>query len=489
MNNIDEIINKILWWIPFRKKRDFLRNELKESINKIIENKDKIISDKNKVIEDKDKIISDKNKAIENKDKIISDKNRVIEDKNRAIEDRKRVIEDKNRAIEDKNRAIEDKNRAIEDRKRVIEDKNRVIEDRKRVIEDKNKIISDKNKTIEDKDKIISDKNKAIEDKNKTIENNKKIINNLPAIVLNRTVELFSIEKDLNKQKEILEKNLYLIEIEIASYCNRTCWFCPNSIVDRHTNNIELEEELYLKIINDLKEINYSNKVSFHRFNEPLANRELILKRVKQAREALPYADLQIFTNGDYLNRDYLYELRKAGINTIIMSYYSKENNQFDVENIIKPAMEKRAKKLGLEYNILFYNNKEYTIKFDYYDLYFIYKARNFEEIGSDRGGSINSSHIRKENIRDYGCFFPITDLYIDYNGLVMPCCNMRSDLEIHKPYILGDIHDNNLFEIFTSEKFVNMRKYLYSDTVKHGPCEHCIFNTDSRLKMLTNSK
>ena len=84
MNNIDEIINKILWWIPFRKKRDFLRNELKESINKIIENKDKIISDKNKVIEDKDKIISDKNKAIENKDKIISDKNRVIEHKKRA---------------------------------------------------------------------------------------------------------------------------------------------------------------------------------------------------------------------------------------------------------------------------------------------------------------------------------------------------------------------------------------------------------------------
>ena len=461
MNNIDEIINKILWWIPFRKKRDFLRNELKESINKIIENKDKIISDKNKAIEDKDKIISDKNKAIEDKNKIISDKNKTIEDKNK-------IISDKNKAIEDKNRAIED---------------------RKRVIEDKNKIISDKNKTIEDKDKIISDKNKAIEDKNKTIENNKKIINNLPAIVLNRTVELFSIEKDLNKQKEILEKNLYLIEIEIASYCNRTCWFCPNSIVDRHTNNIELEEELYLKIINDLKEINYSNKVSFHRFNEPLANRELILKRVKQAREALPYADLQIFTNGDYLNRDYLYELREAGINTIIMSYYSKENNQFDVENIIKPAMEKRAKKLGLEYNILFYNNKEYTIKFDYNDLYFIYKARNFKEIGTDRGGSINNSYIKKIDIRKSGCYYPLTDLYIDYNGLVMPCCNTRSDLEIHKPYILGDIHYNNLFEIFTSEKIVNIRKYLYSDTVKDGPCKHCFFSGSDRLQMLTNSK
>ena len=52
-----------------------------------------------------------------------------------------------------------------------------------------------------------------------------------------------------------------MIEIEIASYCNRTCWFCPNSIVDRHTNNIELEEKknketekaVVLSIVEELK--------------------------------------------------------------------------------------------------------------------------------------------------------------------------------------------------------------------------------------------
>lgn len=344
-----------------------------------------------------------------------------------------------------------------------------------------------KNKRNSLRNKLKYEINNIIEERDKVIEERNKVINNLPHIVFNRTAELFTIETNIDKQKEILKKNLNLIEIEIASYCNRTCWFCPNFIIDRHTNSIELEEELYLKIINNLKEINYSNQISFHRFNEPLANRELIIKRVKQAREALPNANLQIFTNGDYLTRDYLDELRKVGTNIIIMSFYSKENNQFDVNKIIKPSMDKMAKRLGLEYNILIDDNSEYTIKFDYYDLYFIYKAKNFEEIGSDRGGSVNNIHVKKENIRNYGCFYPIADLYIDYNGLVMPCCNMRSDVEMHEPYILGDIHNSDLFEIFSSEKFINMRKYLYSDTEKNGPCLHCHYKTYHYINRLGN--
>ena len=282
-------------------------------------------------------------------------------------------------------------------------------------------------------------------------------------------------------------KNLCLIEIEIASYCNRTCWFCPNSFIDRHTNHIELKEELYLKIINNLKEINYSNLISFHRFNEPLADRKLIIKRISQAREALPNAKLSIFTNGDYLTKDYLEELRIAGINNILMSYYSKEDNQFDLYNVIKPSMNKIMEKLDLNYQVIKEDFTYYAIKIDYYDLNFIYQAKNFEKIGSDRGGSINSVHIKREDIRNYGCFYPISDLYIDYNGLIMPCCNMRSDIEAHKPYILGDIHNNNLFEIFTGEKMVNMRKYLYSDTVKEGPCKHCHYRTDYYVNRLSN--
>lgn len=51
--NIEKIINDIVWWIPFKNKRNYLRNELKNEINNIINNKDEIIDEKNKIINDK----------------------------------------------------------------------------------------------------------------------------------------------------------------------------------------------------------------------------------------------------------------------------------------------------------------------------------------------------------------------------------------------------------------------------------------------------
>ena len=87
--------------------------------------------------------------------------------------------------------------------------------------------------------------------------------------------------------------------------------------------------------------------MDFHRFNEPLANKELILKRVRQAREKLPKAKLCIFTNGDYAEKAYFEELREAGVTHILMSYYPT-NNDYDREKVIK-AMEKMQTKTRLK--------------------------------------------------------------------------------------------------------------------------------------------
>ena len=55
--NIEEIINKIVWYVPFRKKRDLLRNELNQLVNNLIKEKNRAIAEKNKAIEEKNKII------------------------------------------------------------------------------------------------------------------------------------------------------------------------------------------------------------------------------------------------------------------------------------------------------------------------------------------------------------------------------------------------------------------------------------------------
>ena len=80
------------------------------------------------------------------------------------------------------------------------------------------------------------------------------------------------------------------VEIEIFSYCNRNCWFCPNNFIDRHSDNILMDEGIYLNILNDFKTINYRGRISYSRYNEPLSHKDIFLKRLKQANELLPSA-------------------------------------------------------------------------------------------------------------------------------------------------------------------------------------------------------
>ena len=113
---------------------------------------------------------------------------------------------------------------------------------------------------------------------------------------------------DKSLQRKILKDNLYQISIEISSFCNRKCWFCPNSYIDKKSKAIDLPKDIYIKIISNLQEIDYSSRLCLIQYNEALANKNLILKRIRQARQSLPNVKIKINTNRDYINREYLDE-------------------------------------------------------------------------------------------------------------------------------------------------------------------------------------
>ena len=302
---------------------------------------------------------------------------------------------------------------------------------------------------------------------------------NLPN-VLSRYAALTTPTHDRESAKKLLKDNLRVIELEISAFCNRTCWFCPNSLIDRK-QKIELPESVFLRCIDNLAEIEYEGVLNFHRFNETLADRELILKRLRQARSRLPKPKLGIFSNGDYLTREYLDELREAGMSYMLMSYYLKKNESFDKARVLKPAMQKMADKLGLEYEVSIDTPKEYGITFKYPGVeYLLYRCWNPEISGIDRGGVIDSISKRESKVRDYGCHFPLRSIYVDYNCLAMPCCHLRSDVEAHKDFIMGDMREMDLFTLFSSPKYIAMRQSLTPHTPKCGPCATCTADTSA---------
>ncbi|WP_334089930.1 radical SAM/SPASM domain-containing protein [Helicobacter typhlonius] len=297
---------------------------------------------------------------------------------------------------------------------------------------------------------------------------------------INSIINLSTPITDKALQKQILKHYLQIVEIEIASFCNRTCWFCPNSHIDRKSASIQLPEQTFLKIIENLAEIDYDKSLNFHRFNEPLANRELILKRVTQARKLLPKAKFTIFTNGDYAQREYFEALQDAGVNNILMSYYYGKNQSFDKQKVIIPAMKKMSHKLGLPYEVINDTMQEYRVRFCLSNLNIEYRTWNPQIIGKSRGGSVEL--LKQKRIIDSGCFHTAMRFYVDYNGLVMPCCNTRSDEPLHKDFILGDCNTQDLFEIFFAQKSSILRRELFSNDY----CAHS-FYADSIFKICSD--
>ncbi|KPJ51818.1 MAG: hypothetical protein AMS16_07360, partial [Planctomycetes bacterium DG_58] len=101
--------------------------------------------------------------------------------------------------------------------------------------------------------------------------------------------------------------------------------------------------------------------------------------------------------------------------------------------------------------------------------------ARDFRSNGVNRCGLALRTNPRRVS----PCLRPFTDVYVDYDGSVMPCCNLRSDYPQHVPAVLGklDASPGAVFRVFSGEKAVRWRKGLVGFSPKPYPCDDCSFD------------
>lgn len=276
--------------------------------------------------------------------------------------------------------------------------------------------------------------------------------------------------------KLAFKQSINKIEMAISSYCNKRCIYCPNHVVDRNSVKHYMSDELFLNIMNQLRSIEYSGVISIHRYNEPLADKNKALLRISSIRSFIPKANLVIYTNGDYLNKDLLLILADLGV-TLINATLHSENTTYE-ELILK--LKSRVEKLELPFT--FHNdtnNKSCHAQIKLGNLSLRYQVADFfakKDNGamriSNRGGSI-------DNCSNYGrlepCLTTFNEIQIEYDGTLLPCCNIHSGLDIHKNYILGKLENNgNLFVEWTNHNYVNWRKKLITFGAKGPPCTNC---------------
>ena len=188
-------------------------------------------------------------------------------------------------------------------------------------------------------------------------------------------------------KKLLLKSSLSLVEIEVFSYCNRQCWFCPNSFIDRHTSNTYMSEQDYLNILKQLYDLDYRG---YSRYNEPLSDK-IILTRIKQAHQLLPNATLHTNTNGDFLTDEYIRELYDAGLRSLNIQVYIRMDECF-LEAAIKKRLDAKLDSLKLTaLKKTCISNEWVEIVSAYYDMNIRLYARNFYINGCNRGDSLSN--------------------------------------------------------------------------------------------------
>jgi cyclic pyranopterin phosphate synthase len=99
--------------------------------------------------------------------------------------------------------------------------------------------------------------------------------------------------------------------IEISGKCNRTCFYCPNSVNPQADEN--MDRERFVKILSRLQEIRWTGVVAYHFLNEPTLHPHFV-EFVRLTREMLPKAKPTLFTNGDFLTPALAQQLVEAGL-------------------------------------------------------------------------------------------------------------------------------------------------------------------------------
>lgn len=284
--------------------------------------------------------------------------------------------------------------------------------------------------------------------------------------------EVFQPHLDRESAKAVFAKSVGRVEVETHSYCNRRCNYCPNVVGDRLGENKQMRPEHWQMIVDNLAEIDYAHNLVFQSYNEPLADRAII-DRLRNARRAAPKARLLTYTNGDYLDADYLQALSEAGLDYMHVSIHTRYNGTYsevDALNLIARLVRRLRCKIRFQQVV---PGQSIVARIPHDRIEIEVRAVNYFQNGNNRGGLVEI--VRKPPPRTAPCHFPFAHFYVGFSGNVTPCCHVRSDTPAHKPYLWGNLDDfDSIFQAWAGNAGAAWRRDLITPLAKQAPCDGC---------------
>jgi MoaA/NifB/PqqE/SkfB family radical SAM enzyme len=225
------------------------------------------------------------------------------------------------------------------------------------------------------------------------------------------------------------------IEIDPIDICNRECSFCPRGIGYPNTKR-KLTDEVSLAINRSLREIDYSNLISFCGMGEPLLHKQLE-HHISIILQGVNPSEVLLETNGDYLTYNRVQSLVDAGITHLEISLYDSDTSS-DFEKIV----DQRVK-----------------VSFNHYYDSGPTQLVNRNEVWKNSSGS---SQCRT-------CYYPFHFTLIDFDGNILLCAN-----DWTKHHTFGNIVSTSICEAWSSDSLDKIRQELLFEGRLGHPCSTC---------------
>lgn len=248
-----------------------------------------------------------------------------------------------------------------------------------------------------------------------------------------------------------------VVNLETINRCNSTCSFCTANKNAEKRPYKRMEEDLFYKIIDQLRDWGYKGHLTLYGNNEPWLDTRIV-EFHKYCREQLPDCFIFLSSNGLLLNVDKVKEIIPY-VDQLIINNYCRDMKLHDnVKEIYEYAKSHEEE----------FANVELLIQMRYMDA-----------VLTNRAGSAPNKQNATKVIKET-CLMPFTDIFIFPDGRMGICCCDNFEVTT-----LADLNTTPLKDAWNSEEYKKVREAIRGGRQNYPFCKYCDF-IDAGLRMDT---
>lgn len=224
--------------------------------------------------------------------------------------------------------------------------------------------------------------------------------------------------------------------IELATHCNRGCWYCPQSVAPAPARR--MGDDMLELVLERLRDFKFTGNITYAIFSEPLLDLDRLENALTRTWEVLPSTMRLVNTNGDRLSIEVARRLIAAGMTKCIISRHPPLSDSWDRR--MAAVMEAFPRHVSMM-----------EVK----------RVRNI-------GGAITAVALGPEDLTT-PCRAPARTFLVRYNGDVGICCS-----DYDRQISMGNLTDGPIDRLWNNPRWRRLRRELAQGVRTEPICKKC---------------